>query len=126
MEVIMMSANLNSSVFERPPHKHGGAVWHKLNSERANICEELLKETAPVGESLALDSMSNDVMSTANWHRELLQLRLRKVDEALDRLMSGSYGECSRCGKWIEDTKLEFDPAMAFCLTCWDRIQTKH
>ena len=122
----MMSVNLNRSVLEISPQKHGGVVWHKLISERANICEELLKDSAPVGESSALESMSNDAMSTANWHRELLQSRLRKLDEALDRLMSGSYGECSRCGKWIEDTKLEFDPAMAFCLICWDRIQTKH
>ena len=60
----MMSANLNSSLLERPPQKHGGAVWHKLNSERANICEELLKDTAPVGEFLALYSMSKDVMPT--------------------------------------------------------------
>jgi hypothetical protein len=125
MEVIIMSAHLIRSVLETP-QKHGGVIWHKLSSERADICEALLKEPAPIGESLPLDPMSNVVMSAANWHRELLQSRLRKIDEALDRLMSGSYGECSRCGQWIEDTKLEFDPAMSFCVSCWDRVQTRH
>ena len=120
-----MSANLNSPVLEKSPREHGGVVWHQLSTERANIYEELQKEPAPAAESSASDSVSNDDMSAANWHRELLQRRLRKVDEALNRLMSGSYGECSRCGQWIEDTKLEFDPAIAFCLSCWDR-QTKH
>jgi RNA polymerase-binding transcription factor DksA len=62
----------------------------------------------------------------ANWHRELLQIRLSKVDDALDRLMSGVYGNCSHCGKWIEDTKLDFDPAIAFCIGCWERMQTPH
>jgi DnaK suppressor protein len=67
-----------------------------------------------------------DAMRTANWHRELLQARLRRIDDALDRLMSGSYGNCSNCGRWIEDTKLEFDPTIAFCIGCWERMQTKH
>ncbi len=67
-----------------------------------------------------------DATGTENWHRELLQVRLRKIDDALDRLMAGSYGNCSKCGRWIEDTKLDFDPAIAFCLECWQRVQTKH
>ena len=58
-----------------------------------------------------------------NWHVELLQARLRKVDDALDRLMSGSYGDCVKCGRWVEDTKLDFDPAIAFCVECWQRLQ---
>ena len=63
---------------------------------------------------------------TENWHRELLQVRLSKIDDALDRLMTGSYGNCSKCGRWIEDTKLDFDAAIAFCIECWRRVQTKH
>ena len=83
-----------------------GLVWNRLHSEREDVCEALLK--AP---------------SDTNWHRELLQSRLRKLDNALDRLMSGSYGNCSKCGRWIEDTKLAFDPAVEFCIDCWKRRQ---
>ena len=70
--------------------------------------------------------MANTAAMSAGWHRGLLQARLRKVDDALDRVLSGSYGECCKCGKWIEDTKLDFDPAIAYCLGCWDRMQTSH
>jgi hypothetical protein len=63
--------------------------------------------------------MPADDRSSASWREGLLQARLRKIDHALDRLMSGTYGECSKCGKWIEDTKLDFDPAIEFCLGCW-------
>ncbi len=51
----------------------------------------------------------------------MLQARLRKVDDALDRLMSGSYGNCSKCGRAIDDTRLDIDPALALCLDCWSR-----
>lgn len=105
----------------------GGVVWHRLHSEREDICDALLNEGAPGREAQAAESISHeDAIIAANWHRELLQARLRKVDDALDRLMSGSYGNCSKCGRWIEDTKLDFDPAIAFCLGCWERMQTQH
>ena len=51
----------------------------------------------------------------------MLQTRLRKVDDALDRLMSGSYGNCSKCGRAIDDSRLDLDPALALCLDCWGR-----
>ena len=123
-----MSANLNIHVIDNGIEQNRGLVWNRLHSEREDICEALLKECAPGYEGLAgTQRISNeDAMRTANWHRELLQSRLRKIDDALDRLMSGSYGNCSKCGRWIEDTKLDFDPAIAFCLDCWRRAQTKH
>ncbi len=121
-----MSANLTILAVDNPANTHG-VVWHRLHSEREEICEALLKESAPSYETSGAEPMSNEgAMNAANWHRELLQARLRKVDDALDRLMSGKYGDCCKCGKWIEDTKLDFDPAIAFCLGCWDRMQTIH
>lgn len=118
-----MSASPNSFVVENPREQNGGGVWHRLHGEREDICAALLKESAPGHETSIAGPGSPEA---ANWHRDLLQARLSKVDDALDRLMAGSYGNCSRCGKWIEDTKLDFDPAVAFCLACWERMQTEH
>jgi len=50
-------------------------------------------------------------------HNQLLE-RLRLIDDARDRLMAGTYGDCVICGKWIEDTKLHADPALPFCCAC--------
>jgi RNA polymerase-binding transcription factor DksA len=126
-EVIKMSANINIPAVESSADLNGGLVWHRLHSEREDICETLLKEGAPDLEAQLTQLRSNEAGNqAANWHRELLQARLRKVDEALDRLMSGRYGDCCKCSKWIEDTKLDFDPAIAFCLDCWERMQTIH
>jgi len=79
-----------------------GFVWNRLHGEREDICEALLKDET-------------------GGRREILQTRLRKLDDALDRLMSGSYGHCSRCGRAIDETKLDLDPAVSFCRNCRER-----
>jgi hypothetical protein len=56
---------------EIPLGGHDGFAWNRLHGEREDICEALLED--------------------GSWERkELLQARLRKVDDALDRLMSSS------------------------------------
>lgn len=118
-----MSTNMNIAATD--PAAKGGVVWNRLHSEREDICEALLKECAAGDEGGAgAPRMANEeAKRTEGWHRELLQVRLTKVDDALDRVMSGTYGNCRHCGKWIEDPKLEFDPAIAFCIDCWQRMQ---
>jgi RNA polymerase-binding transcription factor DksA len=127
MEIIM-SAGPNFRIINNTLERNGGVVWNRLHSEREDICEAMLKESQSSSEAQpGAERISKEVnVCDANWHRELLQSRLRKIDDALDRLMSGSYGNCSKCGRWIEDTKLDFDPAIAFCLDCWRRAQTEH
>ena len=73
-----------------------GFVWNRLHGQREDICEALAKEEI-------------------EGRRKALQTRLRKVDDALDRLMSGSYGHCSKCGRAID---VEIDPAVEFCRDC--------
>lgn len=63
-------------LLEIPIGGKDGFVWNRLHGEREDICESLLKEPA-------------------ERDREMLEARLRNVDDALDRLMSGSYGNVS-------------------------------
>jgi len=130
MEVIIMSANPNTRAIDHAVDRSGGLVWNRLHSEREDICEALLKEpVAGTGTEMAMQGVSKEGSRAANWHKELLQDRLRKIDDALDRLISGYYGRCSKCGRWIEDAKLQLDPAIAFCVqheqsqACTDRFR---
>ena len=120
-----MSFNPNTRAIDNPVEQNRGVIWNRLHSEREDICEALLKEPdAAFGNEAATPRLSQeDAQRTSNLHKELLQARLRKIDDALDRLMAGSYGNCSKCGLWIEDTKLDFDPAIEFCLRCWELQQ---
>jgi RNA polymerase-binding transcription factor DksA len=86
-------------------------VWNRLHSEREETCEALLSQSRV--------SVNADVNIS---HGQLLEARLIELDAALDRIMAGKYGECIRCGRWIEDTRLAGDPALAFCIDCQQRV----
>jgi RNA polymerase-binding transcription factor DksA len=46
------------------------------------------------------------------------QFELRKVDNALERLRSGKYGECAHCGYAIETPRLRALPQTECCAEC--------
>jgi len=87
----------------------GGSVWHQLRSEREDVCQLLLQNAWSIVIDTPVHRQKRD---------RYLQARLRLIDQALDRLMAGTYGDCARCGRWIEDTKLHVDPAFPFCREC--------
>jgi len=43
---------------------------------------------------------------------------LRKIDEALERIDSGSFGICERCGEPIEEKRMMARPVTTFCIEC--------
>jgi RNA polymerase-binding transcription factor DksA len=47
-----------------------------------------------------------------------LQESLSDVDEALRRMLDGTYGVCERCGKPISEARLEAMPTARRCLDC--------
>jgi hypothetical protein len=98
-----MNQNRTINLVEIPIRGKSGLIWNRLHGEREDICEALLKDTGSFVEE----------------RQQALQARLRKIDDALDRVMSGSYGNCSKCGRAIENTRLDMDPALSLCLDCW-------
>lgn len=102
-----MNEDRTIHLVEIPIGGQAGFTWNRLHGEREEICQALLK--------------GNEFVAVER--RQWLQSRLRRVDDALDRLMSGSYGNCSKCGQAIDDTRLEIDPALALCLNCWSGRQ---
>ncbi|HKO96873.1 MAG TPA: hypothetical protein VJU86_07775 [Pyrinomonadaceae bacterium] len=98
--------------------RSSGSIWYQLHSEREEICEALIREPWPSHGFRAV------VGDTGEAKR--LKQRLRLVDDALDRLMAGSFGKCTKCGKEVEDARLDSDPAIAFCHQCGERMPTEH
>ena len=66
-----MNENRTIHLVEIPIGGKSGFIWNRLHDEREVICEALHRESVPVNE-----------------RRELLQARLRRVDDELDRMMS--------------------------------------
>jgi len=47
-----------------------------------------------------------------------LELRLKDVDLALEKIKMGKYGACENCGKAIDEERLKVHPEARFCLKC--------
>jgi DnaK suppressor protein len=47
-----------------------------------------------------------------------LELRLKDINDALDRIKKGKYGICEKCGKKIPAERLKAYPEARECLKC--------
>jgi hypothetical protein len=98
--------------------KSAGNIWYQLHSEREEICEALIRKPWPSHE---FRTVAGDLQGATK-----LKQRLRLINDALDRLMAGSYGSCIKCRRVIENAKLNSDPAIAFCDQCAGHMPIRH
>jgi RNA polymerase-binding protein DksA len=47
-----------------------------------------------------------------------LELRLQKINKALEKIKGGTYGKCEKCNKEIPLDRLMVSPESALCLNC--------
>ncbi len=47
-----------------------------------------------------------------------LELRLKNVKRALEKIKEGSYGTCDKCGEEIDADRIEANPAAVLCFKC--------
>lgn len=50
-----------------------------------------------------------------------LELHLKEINEALERIKKGTYGKCQNCNKEIEIERLKAYPAAKLCLKCEEK-----
>ena len=70
-----------------------------------------------------LPDMSDQAAAEADQYfslrlREREQKLLKKIDEALERISSGSFGVCEDCGGEIGFKRLKARPVTALCIDC--------
>lgn len=70
-----MSQNQTTPLVEVPIGGNGGLMWNQLHDEREDICRRLLQASSPRFED----------------RKDVLQARLRRVDDELDRLMARTH-----------------------------------
>ena len=51
------------------------------------------------------------------------RMRLKEVDEALDRIASKTYGTCEECGEPIGLKRLEVKPVAKYCVPCKTNLE---
>ncbi|MCR4403213.1 MAG: TraR/DksA C4-type zinc finger protein [Firmicutes bacterium] len=55
--------------------------------------------------------------------RDDARLLLKLIDEAIERVRSGVYGTCERCGREIGEERLEMVPYTAVCARCKEQVE---
>lgn len=109
----------------------------RIEHFRKLLLEELRRHTENVrgDQAAALDSVDDGVkdsvdMSLQDVNQELaLQLGEREsqlvadIDQALMRIDEGTYGQCARCGKPIDERRLEAMPTARYDAACQAAIE---
>jgi DnaK suppressor protein len=109
----------------------------KLEHYRGILREQLREHTENVrgNQADALESVDDGVkdsvdMSLLDVNQELsLRLGEREsqivadIDQALLRIEEGSYGECARCGKPIDERRLDAVPTARYDAACQAEIE---
>ena len=116
------------------PQNLNGEIQRRLLDERAEVIREIFA-LALIGNSSKVNLHDNDYAQVSQLRdlefsrRELLNGRLRQLDDALGRVDSGLFGDCLECGAPIGQTRLEADPAAPLCVSCQSRSEiavTRH
>ena len=70
--------------------------------------------------SAALEKAADEVeeYSTLLSLEHNLEIRLKDIDSALEKIPKGTYGKCENCGKEISLERLKIYPEARFCLNC--------
>lgn len=69
-----------------------------------------------VGRESRMELMQSREMAMESERRR--QQKLKQTDAALQRITSGSYGNCAACGEEIDFHRLRLDPAVSHCIKC--------
>jgi DnaK suppressor protein len=96
-----------------------------LLEEKANLEEEVANLTATsqessvgLGNHMADDATAAFDQATAVSLRRGHQRALEEVLAALERMETGTYGACDRCGEAIDFARLKAVPEATLCMDC--------
>ena len=104
--------------------------FRELLLQERQRTEALLSSSATAGDEADEDVRESDDLARADVDKELaFSLReretheLHEIDDALRRIEEGTYGICERCGKPIEEARLEAMPSTRYHAHCQAEIE---
>jgi len=92
------------------------AALNETREQSAESRAPVILDQTSVGRLSRVDAMQIQAMAIESERRRAIEEK--RIDAALERLMSGEYGECVTCGEDIVPARLDLDPAAAVCIDC--------
>ena len=101
-----------------------------LLKEREQIVGEV-KQIVESSKEMGQDGIQDIGDEAANiYNKQVLlslneneRIRLKEVDESLDRIENGTYGVCEECGGPISLKRLEVRPVAKYCVPCLTKLE---
>jgi DnaK suppressor protein len=78
--------------------------------------ETVVLDQASVGRLSRIDAMQGQQMALESARRR--ELMLVRIEAALTRIETGTFGDCFVCGEAIDARRLSVDPTITRCLRC--------
>lgn len=92
------------------------AEVRRKNAEAADLRDEGVADIADLG---LTDNLGELLHLLSDSKRE----EILNIDEALERLRQGRYGQCLGCGEAIGIERLELRPDTRYCINCKTRLE---
>lgn len=89
-------------------------VKEQLKNTIGDSYQEMLSTARDEEDQAAVSLLAETYLTLLGPKRQ----ELEAIEEALQRLENGSYGECEACGQPIEPRRLEVMPETPFCRAC--------
>lgn len=111
---------------KKPARKPAGKyadIRRDLQRQRADLLEEAGITLTNRPELAAFPDLSDQATAEVDQNftlrlKEREQKLLKKIDEALDRMDTRTYGICERCGQEIPYKRLKARPVTTLCIEC--------
>lgn len=106
----------------RPAGKYGD-IRRDLERQRATLLDEVGVMLVHRPELEAFPDQSDQATAEVDQNftlrlKEREQKLLKKIDEALNRMETNTYGICERCGQEIPYKRLKARPVTTLCIEC--------
>lgn len=91
------------------------------------IKDDWIAQKREVDASATLDEQAQSV---TNWEQRRaieqdLELRLKEIDLALEKINAGTYGTCVTCHEPIQERRLEAMPVSIRCINCSKKLEAE-
>ena len=81
--------------------------------------DTVVLDQSKVGRLSRMDAMQQQSMAQSSQRQ--VENRLRRVNKALAKFLSGDYGYCDSCGNDIDVSRLDVQPEAPCCFDCQSR-----
>lgn len=99
---------------------------------RMDLTSELQKNSNGVRDRDSNDTMDSVDLANSSYSSdtnltrvEALNLRIREIDDSLERIRNGTYGVCGVCGEDIPDGRLQVRPIARYCAQCKEDLEKR-